>query len=65
MPRPLRHGAKRSRGPSPRRLAARMISVIATPGYSTSYHGGVNDWAFCSPSMFPKLRIGGGTPTPR
>ena len=62
---PRRRGSRRSRMPSPSRLKASTVIVIATPGNSTSHHGGTMPAFSASASMLPQVGAGGGIPTPR
>ena len=40
-----------------------IVRVMATPGKTTSHHGGRTASANTPPSMLPQLGAGGGTPT--
>ena len=51
--------------PSPTRLNASTVMVIATPGNSTSHQGGTMPALSASASMLPQVGAGGGMPTPR
>ena len=62
---PLSRGSSASRMPSPSRLNANTVSVIAAPGNSTSHHGGTSPAFSESASMLPQVGVGGGMPTPR
>jgi hypothetical protein len=50
--------------PSPSRLKASTVTVMASPGKSTSHHCGTRP-VIASASMLPQVGVGGGTPTPR
>jgi hypothetical protein len=41
-----------------------FVSVIATPGNTTSHHGRRNAPASAPPSMLPQLGVGGGPEEP-
>jgi len=58
-------GSRKSRNASPNRFVASTVNAMVVPGKMTSHHGGWNDCASTPPSMFPRLGVGGGTPTPR
>jgi len=57
-------GSSVSRIPSPSRLNASTVMVIAAPGKSTSHQCGTSP-VIASASMLPHVGVGGGTPTPR
>src|SRR5437870_2250383 len=59
-----RRGSSVSRMPSPRRLNASTVTVMARPGKKASHHGGTSA-VIESASMLPHVGVGGGTPTPR
>src|SRR5262249_22470915 len=71
IPGPAAHNDPRSLGssksliPSPSRLKASTVMVIASPGNSTSHQGGTRPELRASDSMFPQVGVGGGMPTPR
>jgi hypothetical protein len=50
--------------PSPSRLKASTVTVMARPGKKASHHGGTSA-VMESASMLPQVGVGGGTPTPR
>ena len=51
--------------PSPNRLNASTVTVMAAPGNTTSHHGGTRPEFSESASMLPQVGVGGGMPTPR
>src|SRR5262249_46129045 len=57
-------GSSVSRMPSPRRLKASTVTVMASPGKNTSHHDGTRP-VIESASILPQVAVGGGTPTPR
>src|SRR2546429_3645074 len=59
-----RRGSSVSRMPSPRRLNASTVTVMARPGKKASHHGGTSAGIEAA-SKLPPGGGGGGTPTPR
>src|SRR5882762_10923778 len=55
-------GSSVSRMPSPRRLKASTVTVMARPGKNASHQGGTRA-VIESASMLPQVGVGGGTPT--
>ena len=51
--------------PSPKRLKASMVMVMATPANSTSHQGGTSPAFKASDSILPQVGVSRGMPTPR